>query len=155
MYRTSSVWWIVCAVSLVVLGKHALAGTRPVPARILSASGALVTAGFQHDEQQTNHEAVPEQDPGHEQSEPGHDEESEAHATDSAGHSGAEGEHGGAEAARADALAVHEAPAWYGPVVIGAAVLFLLAIVLGSAAVVMKGPEPADPPHAHGHDDHH
>lgn len=71
--------------------------------------------------------------------------------------SGASGEGGGhdAETHRADALAVPRPPAWYVPVVVGSAILFLLAIVLGSAAIMMKGPQPADPPLARSHDDHH
>ncbi len=51
---------------------------------------------------------------------------------------------------RAQALAVKSPPAWYSKVVWGIATLFVLAATLGSAAIVLKGPEPPDPA-----DDHH
>ena len=52
---------------------------------------------------------------------------------------------------RAAELAVQAPPAWYGKVVWGAGLLFILAATLGSAAIVLKGPEPPDPADDHGH----
>lgn len=59
--------------------------------------------------------------------------------------------HHDAGVASAAKLAVHEPPSWYGKVVAGAVVLFVLAATLGSIAVLTKAPEPQEPDH---HDDH-
>lgn len=67
----------------------------------------------------------------------------DAHAEDAAHHDA------GMESAAK--LAVHEPPSWYGKVVTGAVVLFVLAATLGSIAVLTKAPEPQEPDH---HDDH-
>jgi len=52
---------------------------------------------------------------------------------------------------KAEALAVTEPPAWYGKVVWGIGLLFVLAATFGSAAIVLKGPEPLDPADEHAH----
>lgn len=66
------------------------------------------------------------------------------------------GDHHG-DNSRAEALAVSEPPPWYGKVVTGFLVLFLLAVFVGSAAIIVRGPEPPDPAddHGHGHGDGH
>lgn len=71
-------------------------------------------------------------------------------ATDS---NNAEDEHGSGthEAEIANALAVDEPPAWFGYVISGFALLFIAAIILGSAAIIIKGPEPPDPATEHHH----
>jgi len=91
-----------------------------------------------------------------------HDQSAPAASSDDHGaehgddHDHAHGEDGHGDdkglAAAAD-IAVDEPPAWYGPVVIGIVVLFVLAMFVGSAAIIARGPEPPDPadPHAHGH----
>ncbi len=60
-------------------------------------------------------------------------------------------EHHDAGMESAAKLAVHEPPSWYGRVVTGSIVLFVLAATLGSIAVLTKAPEPQEPDH---HDDH-
>lgn len=73
----------------------------------------------------------------------GQGEHGDGHAEDAAHHDA------GMESAAK--LAVHEPPSWYGKVVTGAVVLFVLAATLGSIAVLTKAPEPQEPDH---HDDH-
>lgn len=48
-------------------------------------------------------------------------------------------------------LSVSAPPEWFKPVMTSFAVLFILAVTLGSVAVLTKGPEPVDD---HGHDEH-
>lgn len=52
---------------------------------------------------------------------------------------------------KAEAVAVTEPPAWYGKVVWGIGLLFVLAATFGSAALLLKGPEPPDPADEHAH----
>jgi len=50
---------------------------------------------------------------------------------------------------RASEIAVTEPPSWYHTVVWSIAALFILAATLGSAALILKGPEPPDPAGTH------
>ncbi|MCK4871829.1 MAG: hypothetical protein KAS72_03795 [Phycisphaerales bacterium] len=73
--------------------------------------------------------------------------ESTDHHADPADHSG--GEHHGKSDAAAEALAVHADPPWFSTMRTGIIVLFILAALVGSAALLLKGPEPPDPADAH------
>jgi len=132
---------LMLAVSPAALGQTSDTGLR-------SALPALVSV--QHDDQEAgDHDA----DADHEQAHPQHDAESSEKA---------EGTHGQAEAGHGDhhddpgltsahRLAVTAPPTWYRPVITSFAVLFVLAVTLGSVAILTKGPDPVDD---HGHDDH-
>ena len=50
---------------------------------------------------------------------------------------------------RAREIAVTAPPSWYHTVIIAITALFILAATLGSAAIILKGPEPPDPADAH------
>ena len=50
---------------------------------------------------------------------------------------------------RAREIAVTAPPSWYHTVIIAITALFILAATLGSAALILKGPEPPDPADAH------
>ena len=63
-----------------------------------------------------------------------------ASTEDHAGGGGGEAGHESAETQRAHAIAVQQMPGWYPYVIGGSAALFLAAIILGSAAIVMKTP---------------
>ena len=98
---------------------------------VLAALGALSPSGWAqevHEGGQENHQAAP--GAGH-------------------GEAGSHEEDAGLKAAKG--LAVEEPPSWYGKVITGAVVLFVLAATLGSVAVLTKAPEPEEPDH---HDDH-
>lgn len=70
-------------------------------------------------------------------------------------HGHGDGHHHDEGMEKAAGLAVHEPPSWYRSVIAGAVTLFVLAMFLGSFAIITKGPEPPDPADDHGHGDGH
>jgi hypothetical protein len=95
------------------------------------------------------HETV-EEVGGHGQDAP-HGDGDISHGTDhGVEHGEAQGHHGKGDE-KAAALAPEHDPSWFGALRTGVILLFVLAALVGSAALLMKGPEPPDPADAHDH----
>ncbi len=138
LYPISGTLVILAALTL---GIPAEAGITPLRMTALPVNTLLTLSAYQ--------------DSGHEEESPAESEDDHATPGSEDGHAdtGADDGHGEADLGqeRAAALAVTAPPAWYGKVVWGAGLLFVLAATLGSAAIVLKGPEPADPADDHAH----